>query len=74
MWVSKYCTKTKPEKGLVPVYKSNLQKGFLRYEMNNQCYYCERVFESKEKLFDHLEVHSKTIEDEHKKKGEKKHE
>ena len=26
---------------------------------NHQCYYCERIFDSKEKLYDHLEVHSK---------------
>ena len=24
----------------------------------HQCYYCEQLFESKEKLYDHLEVHS----------------
>ena len=24
----------------------------------HQCYYCEQIFDSKEKLYDHLEVHS----------------
>ena len=24
----------------------------------HQCYYCEQLFESKEKLYEHLEVHS----------------
>ncbi len=27
--------------------------------MIHQCYYCEQIFESKEKLYDHLDVHSK---------------
>jgi len=27
--------------------------------MINQCYYCEQLFETKEKLYDHLEIHSK---------------
>ena len=26
--------------------------------MDNQCYYCEQIFESKEKLYEHLIVHS----------------
>jgi len=26
--------------------------------MDNQCYYCEQIFTSKEKLYEHLEVHS----------------
>ncbi len=26
----------------------------------HQCYYCEQLFESKERLYDHLEVHSDT--------------
>ena len=26
--------------------------------MTHQCYYCDQIFDSKEKLFDHLEVHS----------------
>ena len=28
--------------------------------MINQCYICEQIFETKEKLYEHLEVHSKT--------------
>ena len=24
----------------------------------HQCYYCEQLFESKEKLYEHVEVHS----------------
>ena len=24
----------------------------------HQCYYCEQIFESKEKLYEHVEVHS----------------
>lgn len=24
----------------------------------NQCYYCEQIFETKENLYEHLEVHS----------------
>ena len=24
----------------------------------HQCYYCEQLFESKEELYDHVEVHS----------------
>ena len=24
----------------------------------HQCYYCEQLFESKEKLYEHLEIHS----------------
>ncbi len=54
------------------MYKNNLQKGVLHKEMNNQCYYCDQTFESKEKLYDHLEVHSKTIEKEAKTKRKKK--
>ena len=30
--------------------------------MQNQCYYCEEVFDSKDKLYDHLNVHSKPKE------------
>ena len=26
--------------------------------MDYQCYYCDQTFETKEKLYDHLEVHS----------------
>ena len=28
--------------------------------MTHQCYYCEQIFDTKEKLYEHLEVHSKT--------------
>ncbi len=28
--------------------------------MGHQCYYCQQIFDSKEKLDEHLEVHSKT--------------
>ncbi len=28
--------------------------------MAHQCYYCDQIFDSKEKLYDHLEVHSET--------------
>ncbi len=31
--------------------------------MSHQCYYCDQIFESKEKLYDHLEVHSDSKED-----------
>ncbi len=27
--------------------------------MGHQCYYCDQIFDSKEKLYDHLEDHSK---------------
>ena len=40
--------------------------------MDNQCYYCEQVFDSKEKLYDHLEVHSETEEKQKKSKKELK--
>jgi len=26
--------------------------------MDHQCYYCEQLFDTKEKLYEHLEVHS----------------
>ena len=31
--------------------------------MTHQCYYCEQFFDTKEQLYDHLEVHSKTQRD-----------
>ena len=40
--------------------------------MDNQCYYCEQVFDSKEKLYDHLEEHSETEEKQKKSKKESK--
>jgi len=30
--------------------------------MSHQCYYCDQIFDSKEKLYDHLEVHSDSKE------------
>ncbi len=27
--------------------------------MDHQCYICEQIFDSKEKLYEHLDVHSK---------------
>jgi hypothetical protein len=39
--------------------------------MGHECYYCEQYFETKEKLYDHLEVHSKPV-NETKKKSKKK--
>ena len=35
--------------------------------MSHQCYYCDQMFESKEKLFDHLEVHADTKDKQQKK-------
>ena len=35
--------------------------------MNHQCYYCDQMFDSKEQLFDHLEVHADTVEKQQKK-------
>ena len=34
--------------------------------MTNQCYYCGQLFDTKEKLYDHLDVHTK-ISDQQKK-------
>jgi len=39
--------------------------------MGHECYYCEQYFETKEKLYDHLEVHSEPVS-EIKKKSKKK--
>lgn len=38
--------------------------------MDHQCYYCEQFFDSKERLYEHLEVHAKT-EDAQKRKKRK---
>jgi hypothetical protein len=42
----------------------------------HQCYYCEQIFDSKEELFDHVEVHSDVERNreimERKKQSEKK--
>ena len=35
--------------------------------MSHQCYYCDQIFDSKEKLFDHLEVHADIKEKQEKK-------
>jgi len=40
--------------------------------LNQQCYYCGQLFETKEKLYDHLDVHSKISEKQTKKKKTKK--
>lgn len=37
------------------------EKGFIRDMCNiamHQCYYCEQLFDSKEELYNHVEVHS----------------
>ena len=39
--------------------------------MIHQCYYCEQLFETKEKLYDHLEEHSKTVDEQKKAKKKK---
>ena len=39
--------------------------------MDNQCYYCEQIFSSKEKLYDHLEEHSRIQEKQEKEKPKK---
>lgn len=30
--------------------------------MSHHCYYCDQIFDSKEKLYEHLEVHSDSID------------
>lgn len=39
--------------------------------MSHECYYCDQFFLSKEKLFDHLEVHSDTQQNQKTKNKEK---
>ncbi len=43
----------------------------------HQCYYCEQLFDSKEELYDHVEVHSDVERNreimDRKKQAEKKH-
>ncbi|GFN41290.1 MAG: C2H2-type domain-containing protein [Marine Group I thaumarchaeote] len=39
--------------------------------MSHECYYCGQILETKEKLYDHLDVHSKTSEKQAKKKKDK---
>ena len=41
----------------MPQRKSNLSKFRCNLAMY-QCYYCERIFDSKEQLYEHVEVHS----------------
>lgn len=38
---------------------------------DHQCYYCEQIFESKEELYDHLEVHAETESEQLAKKKKK---
>lgn len=40
--------------------------------MAHQCYYCERLFESKENLYDHLDIHAKPTTINEKKNMKKK--
>ncbi len=40
--------------------------------LNQQCYYCGQLFETKEKLYDHLDVHTKIDEKQAKKKKKAK--
>jgi thioredoxin-related protein len=36
--------------------------------LSHECYYCEQLFETKEKLYDHLDVHTKISEKQTRKK------
>ncbi len=36
--------------------------------LSHECYYCGQILETKEKLYDHLDVHSKTSEKQAKKR------
>lgn len=40
--------------------------------MTNQCYYCGQLFDTKEKLYDHLDVHTKLSDKQVKKKKKAK--
>ncbi len=40
--------------------------------MVHQCYICEQIFDSNEKLFEHLEIHSDTTRNQELKKKELK--
>ena len=42
--------------------------------MGQQCYYCGQLFETKEKLYDHLDVHTKISDTQKKKKKKAKKE
>ncbi|MFB5611395.1 MAG: hypothetical protein ACE5RT_06265 [Nitrosopumilaceae archaeon] len=39
--------------------------------MSHQCYYCGQILETKEKLYDHLDVHTKLSDKQAKKKKAK---
>jgi hypothetical protein len=41
------------------------------FGLSHQCYYCDQIFDSKEQLFDHLEVHGDTKESQEKKPKKK---
>jgi hypothetical protein len=40
--------------------------------MIDQCYYCEQIFNTKEKLYQHLEMHAKTKDEQEKEKQRNK--
>ncbi len=40
--------------------------------MIHQCYYCEQIFNTKEKLYQHLEAHAKTKDEQEKEKQHNK--
>lgn len=42
--------------------------------MGHQCYYCDQIFDSKEKLYDHLDTHSEPPGKQKKKNKKKKSE
>ena len=42
--------------------------------MSHQCYYCGQLFETKEKLYDHLDVHTKISDYQKKTKRKEKKE
>ena len=44
------------------------------FRLIHQCYYCEQLFETKEKLYDHLDIHAKTSEKQTKKRKKTKNE
>lgn len=41
--------------------------------MSHQCYYCGQILETKEKLYDHLDIHTKLSDKQAKKKKAKSH-
>jgi len=44
------------------------------FRLSHECYYCGQILETKEKLYDHLDVHSKTSEKQAKKRKKTKNE